>query len=111
MIDCKSIYIDFLKSTDQGDDVVCNVFNTFGRIPGSENESKVTFDIKTVDGRSITREFEISDLFESDLCKEHHWLLIDEVIDVPKPPDTPSGGGGFEPTVDDWEREEHEIEI
>ena len=106
-----SIYIDLLKSKDGEDDVVCNVFNTFGRIPGSENELRVTFDIKTVDGRSITREFEISDLFESDLCKEHHWLLIDEVIDVPKPPDTPSGGGGFEPTVDDWEREEHEIEI
>ena len=106
-----SIYIDLLKSKDGEDDVVCNVFNTFGRIPGSENELRVTFDIKTVDGRSITREFEISDLFESDLCKEHHWLLIDEVIDVPKPPETPGGGGGFEPTVDDWEREEHEIEI
>ena len=106
-----SIYIDLLKSKDGEDDVVCNVFNTFGRIPGSENELRVTFDIKTVDGRSITREFEISDLFESDLCRKHHWLLIDEVIDVPKPPDTPGGGGGFEPTVDDWEREEHEIEI
>ena len=106
-----SIYIDLLKSKDGEDDVVCNVFNTFGRIPGSENELRVTFDIKTVDGRNITKEFEISDLFESDLCKEHHWLLIDEVIDVPKPPDTPGGGGGFEPTVDDWEREEHEIEI
>ena len=106
-----SIYIDLLKSKDGEDDVVCNVFNTFGRIPGSENELSVTFDIKTVDGRNITKEFEISDLFESDLCKEHHWLLIDEVIDVPKPPDTPGGGGGFEPTVDDWEREEHEIEI
>ena len=106
-----SIYIDLLKSKDGEDDVVCNVFNTFGRIPGSENELKVTFDIKTVDGRNVTKEFEISDLFESDLCKEHHWLLIDEVIDVPKPPDTPGGGGGFEPTVDDWEKEEHEIEI
>ena len=107
-----SIYIDLLKSKDGEDDVVCNVFNTFGRIPGSENELRVTFDIKTVDGRNVTKEFEISDLFETDLCKEHHWLLIDEVIDVPKPPDTPSGGGGgFEPTVDDWEREEHEIEI
>ena len=106
-----SIYIDLLKSKDGENDVVCNVFNTFGRIPGSENELKVTFDIKTVDGRNLTKEYEISDLFESDLCKKHHWLLIDDVIEVPKPPDTPSGGGGFEPTVDDWEREEHEIEI
>lgn len=106
-----SIYIDLLKSKDGEDDVVCNVFNTFGRIPESENELKVTFDIKTVDGRNVTKEFEISDLFESDLCRKHHWLLIDEVIDVPKPPETPGGGGGFEPTVDDWEKEEHEIEI
>ena len=106
-----SLYIDLLKSKDGEDDVVCNVFNTFGRIPGSENELKVTFDIKTVDGRNLTKEYEISDLFESDLCKKHHWLLIDDVIEVPAPPDTPGGGGGFEPTVDDWEREEHEIEI
>ena len=106
-----SLYIDLLKSKDGEDDVVCNVFNTFGRIPGSENELKVTFDIKTVDGRTLTKEYEISDLFESDLCKEHHWLLIDDVIEIPKPPDTPGGGGGFDPTVGDWENEEHEIEI
>ena len=106
-----SLYIDLLKSKDGEDDVVCNVFNTFGRIPGSENELKVTFDIKTVEGRNLTKEYEISDLFESDLCKEHHWLLIDDVIEIPKPPDTPGGGGGFDPTVGDWENEEHEIEI
>ncbi|MGM9752821.1 MAG: DUF5119 domain-containing protein [Candidatus Cryptobacteroides sp.] len=106
-----SIYIELLKSEDKGDDVVCNTFNTFGRIPGSENELKVTFDIRTVDGRNLTREYEISELFESELCKQHHWLLIDDVIDVPKPPDTGGGGGGFEPTVGDWEEERHEIEI
>ncbi|MGM9788483.1 MAG: DUF5119 domain-containing protein [Candidatus Cryptobacteroides sp.] len=106
-----SLYIDLLKSQDKGEDVVCNVFNTFGRIPDSENELKVTFDIKTVDGRTLTREYEISDLFESELCKQHHWLLIDDVIEVPKPPDSGGSGGGFEPTVGDWEEERHEIEI
>ncbi|MGN0188449.1 MAG: DUF5119 domain-containing protein [Candidatus Cryptobacteroides sp.] len=106
-----SLYIDLLKSEDGGEDVVCNVFNTFGRIPGSTNGLKVTFDLKTVDGRTVTREFDISDLFESEDCIKHHWLLIEEVIDVPKPPETGSGGGGFNPIVGDWEEERHEIEI
>ncbi|MGM9736599.1 MAG: DUF5119 domain-containing protein [Candidatus Cryptobacteroides sp.] len=106
-----SIYIDLKKSEDKGEDVVCNVFNTFGRIPESENELKVTFDLMTTDGRKIEREYEISDLFLSEDCINHHWLLIDDTIDVPKPPDSGNTGGGFDPEVVDWENEEHFIEF
>lgn len=108
-----SIYIPLEKSDDKGVPVVCNVFNTFGRIPDSSNRLEVTFDIKTVDGRTITKEFEISDLFLSQECIEHHWLLVEETIVVPPPPDPGpgSGSGGFDPSVSDWEKEEHEIEM
>ena len=111
MNDCKSIYIDLLKSTDQGDDVVCNVFNTFGRIPDRDNQLSVKFNLKTVDGRILEREYSLNELFESEACRLHHWLLIDDEIEVPKPPESGGSGGGFEPTVGDWEEEEHEIEI
>ena len=111
MNDCKSIYIDLLKSTDQGDDVVCNVFNTFGRIPDRDNQLSVKFNLKTVDGRILEREYSLNELFESEACRLHHWLLIDDEIEVPKPPESGGSGGGFDPTVDDWEREEHEIEL
>lgn len=106
-----SIYIDLKKSEDKGDNVVCNVFNTFGRIPESENELKVTFDLLTIDGKKIEREYEISDLFLSEECIQHHWLLIDDTIVVPEPETPPATGGGFDPEVSDWENEEHQIEL
>ena len=104
-----TIYIPLQKSDDEGEPIICNTFNTFGRIPESTNELKVTFDIKTVDGRIITRDFDISDLFLSEACLEHHWLLLEEHIEVPPPESPGPGGGGFDPSVDDWENESHEI--
>lgn len=106
-----SIYIELTKSDDRGDAVVCNVFNTFGRIPESENKLSVTFDLHTVDGRTVQKEYDISDLFLSEECINHHWLLIEDTIVVPPPETPPSSGGGFDPVVGDWEREEHEIEL
>ena len=107
-----AIYIPLIKSDDKGQDVACNVFNTFGRIPESTNDLKVTFELKTTDGRSINETFDISDLFLSEECIKHHWLLIDKKIIVPEPPDPkPGEGGGFDPKIDDWESINSEIII
>lgn len=104
------IYIPLLHSDDKGEAVICNVFNTFGRIPNIESDLKVTFDLKTIDGRSVNRTFDLTDLFESEDCIKHHWLLIDETIKVDPPPH-PSTGGGFDPAVEDWEEERRDITI
>lgn len=103
-----SIFFSLHKSDDKGVPVVCNVFNTFGRVDNSTNELEVTFDIRTNDGRVVQRTFDISDLFLSEDCIKHHWLLIDEtiVIDPPK-----NAGGGFNPEIDDWDEEHREIEL
>jgi hypothetical protein len=69
----------------------------------------LTFDIHTVDGRAITKEFEISHLFETQECIDHKWLLLNETIVVPPPAIPPSNEGGFAPEVGDWDREEHDI--
>lgn len=107
-----TIYIPLVKSEDDGTAVICNVFNTFGRIPESKNDLDVTFDLKTLDGRTISKTFDISDLFLSEDCINHHWLLVEETIDVPPPENPgPTGGGGFDPTVGDWEEEHHELEL
>ena len=109
-----AIYTPLLKSEDHdGEAVVCNIFNTFGRIPESTNNLDVTFELRTTDGRTISKTFDISDLFLSEDCINHHWLLVEETIVVPPPedPDPSPGGGGFDPTVDDWEEERHEIEL
>lgn len=103
-----TIWFDLEKSDDNGIPVICTVFNTFGRIADSQNELEVTFDIKTHDGRIIQRTFDITELFSTPECIEHHWLLLDETITI-EPPQIP--GGGFAPEVDDWEEENREIFI
>ena len=101
-------YIPLLKSDDKGEPVICAVFNTLGRIEGSTNELKVTFDLKTTDGKSVRKTFDISDLFLTENCVKHHWLLLDEVIKIDPPK---NAGGGFDPSVDDWDDEHHDILI
>ena len=104
-----AVYFTLVKSEDKGVLVLCNTFNTFGRLPESRNMLYLTFDIHTVDGRAITKEFEISHLFETQECIDHKWLLLNETIVVPPPATPPSNEGGFAPEVGDWDREEHDI--
>lgn len=105
-----AIHIPLLKSKDKDEDVVCNVFNTFGRIPDSDNELTVTFDLTATDGRKYTRSFNIGELFNSEECIKHHWLLLEEHIKV-EPPEKPEPGGGFDPAVEDWTEEHRDISI
>ncbi len=101
-----TIYFTMQKSDDDGTPVICAIFNTFGRPESSANDLEVTFDLQTKSGK-VQRTFNISDLFLSENCIKHHWLLLDETIHIDPP--TPGGGGGFEPGVVDWETENHEI--
>lgn len=104
-----TIWFDLEKSDDKGIPVICTVFNTFGRIEDSKNDLLVTFDIKTHDGRVVQHTFDISDLFLSQECMEHHWLLLDQTITIDPPVST--GGGAFVPEVEDWEEEYREVHI
>lgn len=103
-----TIWFKLQKSDDNGVPVICAVFNTFGRIPESTNDLTVTFNIQTTGGKTVKREFDISDLFLSDNAVNHHWLLLEETIKIDPPSQS---GGGFDPAVDDWDEEHHEIEI
>jgi len=107
-----TVYVKLVKSKDGDADVICNIFNTFGRISGSQNDLAVTFDISTTDGRSVQRTFDISDLFLTDNAVLHHWLLLEETITI-DPPEDPGTeeSGGFAPSVEDWEEEHHSFVI
>lgn len=106
-----AVYFTLVKSDDKGAPVLCNVFNTFGRIDGSKNDLWMTFDIHTIDGRVLTKEYDISHLFATDDFKLHRWLLFEEVLVIPPPPPAPPGqqGGGFQPSLEDWKEEHHDI--
>ena len=89
-----SLYFTLQKSDDKGVDVLATVFNTFGRIEDITNCLSVTFDITS--------------LFSSEACLKHHWLLLEETVKIDPPA---SSGGGFDPSVDDWEDEHHDIKL
>lgn len=107
-----ALYIEMQKSTDErieddNKDVLCGVFNTFGRIEGVPSDLHITFQALTREGEYAEKTIDMTPVFLSEDARERHWLLIDEVWELPVPINPPgSGGGGFSPEVDDWEDEE-----
>ena len=95
-------------------DVLCAVFNTFGKIEGASSELFVTFNVYDTAGNLLQYQANLDQVFESELAKTNKWLIIDDsvlVIDIPDPGNgqTQTGGSGFQPQVDDWTEETGEI--
>ena len=92
--------------------VMYTTFNTFGRLPDSENGLTITFDFLTTHGGSHTQTIDITEEFNSQEAQEKHWIIVDDVIELPKPvPNPNNSGGGFKPTVGEWEDVNTEIII
>ena len=99
------LYFKMEKSEDNGEPVICAIFNTFGRLENTTNNLSITFDMVTVDGRNESRTFDITDLFQTELCQKYHWLLLEEKIKIEKP----ASDDDFTPGVNDWEEDNHQI--
>lgn len=102
-----SLYFEMQQSTDENiadenKNVLCAVFNTFGRIDTAESKLKVTFSVLTRDGKTHQKEVDMESIFATEDAQQRHWLIIDEVWDIPEPI-MPEGSGGFNPEVDEWE--------
>lgn len=111
-----AVAFDLFKSTDprlegENKDVLCAVFNTFGKLPEVTSDLIVTFNVVDVAGNLQQYQTSLDQVFQTENAIEHHWLLIHEtwVIDNPIP-DQPRSGG-FQPSIDDWEEEHGEIMI
>ena len=111
-----AVVFDMEKGQDlslDGDnkDVLCAVFNTFGKIDQVSSDLYVTFNVFDTAGNLRQYTANLDDVFKTEEAILYHWLIVDEsclVIDIPDPgvnPPTP-GNGGFQPQVDDWEEEE-----
>lgn len=93
-------------------DVLCALFNTFGKIPDSTSDLYVTFNVVDTGGNLQQKTVNLDTVFKTEDAIERHWLLIDLdwELQPPSDPNNPSGGGGgFQPRVDDWEEEEGTI--
>ena len=96
----------------ESNDVMCAVFNTFGKIKDVTSDLHATFSVVDTGGNLQTLDVNLDDVFKKKEAIENHWLIIDHVIWEITDPGTnpqPSGGGGFQPVVDDWEEEQGEI--
>ena len=114
-----AVCFDLHKSTDPNlpganKDVLCAVFNTFGKIQDISSNLHVTFNVVDTAGNLQQKDINLDTVFNSEDAIERHWLLIDEtwVIDDPTGPVTPpASNGGFQPKVDDWVEEQGEISL
>ena len=111
-----AVVFDMQKGQDlnlDGDnkDVLCAVFNTFGKIDSVSSNLVVTFNVFDTAGNLRQYNANLDAIFQTEEAILYHWLIVDEdclVIDIPDPGVNPpsSGNGGFQPQVDDWEEEE-----
>lgn len=110
-----AVAFDLIKSQDDkyagaNKDVLCAVFNTFGKIEDVSSELIVTFNVIDTEGNLLQYETSLDTIFKTEDAIERHWLLIDDTWVIPNPNPNPNpGGGGFQPRVDDWEEEQGEI--
>ena len=95
-------------------DVLCAVFNTFGKIENITSDLHVTFNVVDTAGNLLQYDANLDTVFDSELAHLYHWLIIeDAIIDIPDPGTNQqnTGNGGFQPTVDDWTEEHGEIAL
>lgn len=110
-----AVCFEMLKSQDprlpgENKDVLCAVFNTFGKIPEATSNLHVTFNVVDVAGNLQQKDINLDTVFKSQDAIEHHWLLIDETWTIVDPGQgQQETGGGFRPVVDDWEEEQADI--
>ena len=101
-----TLYVDM--STDAENSRLYTVFNTFGKLPGEEN--KIFLDITVTDsgGGQYRYVFDVTDQFDDPGNKDHQLLIDGNIIDIPK---AEQGGGGFQPSVDEWEKEDIDVPL
>ena len=112
-----AVCFDLHKSTDENiaganKDVLCAVFNTFGKIEDITSNLLVTFNVIDTAGNLQQYSCNMDSIFKSEDAIERHWLLIHDTFIIEKPTNpNPTGGGGFQPQVDDWETQTGEISL
>ena len=95
-------------------DVLCAVFNTFGKIDEITSNLYVTFNVFDTAGNLLQYTANLDSVFDSELCHKYHWLIIEDTfIDIPDPTPgpEPTSSGGFQPKVDEWENQIGEITL
>lgn len=106
------LYFDMtagVNDKEGGVDVLETTFNTFGKLPGEESRLWLTIVVTNTSGQTVSWQKDITDEFKDN---PDRYIYIEEPeIDVPTPPTPPPSGGGFVPSVDEWEEENYDVAI
>jgi len=110
------IYVDLIKSTDpkyagENKDVLCCIFNTFGKLDGISSDALFTANVTDKRGTTHQLTVNLDTVFKSADAVNHHWLLLDDIWIIPDPEDPGTSDGGFQPEVGEWETEEGGIDL
>ncbi len=113
-----ALYFDMTRGRytkyDQSYACIYSTFGTFGRLPESDNEIRVSFEFITTYGTRFEKTFDISRKFLEEDAIVHQWIIIEDEIVIPAPPDPdpdPDLAGGLTPSVDPWGDVESEFDI
>lgn len=114
--DASGVYFNMITSTDprletENKDVLCGLFNTFGKIDAASSDVRFTVNYKDAEGNLHQKDFNLDAIFKTENATKHHWLLIDELWEFHGPDEPGVSGGGFQPTVEPWEEEEGGITL
>lgn len=101
----RSVSIFFEKEVDEANHAIVGKFNTFGKHP--DETGILSFDINVTDtgGEEQHFHFDVDSQFMDNPDRE---IVIDEPITIEEPKTT---GGGFVPTVDEWENVHTDINL
>ena len=91
------------RTSDEG--MIMGSFNTFGKKPGVESE--LSLDVSITDSGGITYDLHY-DLTSDFLDNPERVIVIEDDISIDPPS---SGGGGFDPSVEDWDNVRTDIEL
>lgn len=101
-----TLYVDM--SVDAESSRLYTVFNTFGKLPGAQNNIFLDITVTDSDGGQYRYIYDVTDQFDNPDNKDHQLIIDGEIIDIPK---AEHGGGGFKPTVDEWKKEDIDVPL
>lgn len=93
---------------DRQQGTLYTVFNTFGKFPGLESEVFLHVQVTGEHGGLYQWTFDVTDPFNNP-DNTGHKIVIEQPLEVPDDPE--GSGGGFDPTVTDWNVEIIHIEL
>lgn len=91
------------RTSDEG--MIMGSFNTFGKKPGVESELSLDVSITDSGGNTYNLHYDITSDFQDN---PERVIVVEDDISIDPPS---SGGGGFDPSVEDWDDVTSDIEL